>query len=53
VDLIGGYTAIATHLNVPGKQCITGMGAEAAPREPGAIICGAAPSGPSSIPVTP
>ena len=39
-DITGGYTAIATHSNAPGKQCITGMGAEAAPREPGAIICG-------------
>ena len=52
-DLIGGYTAIATHHNVPGKHCVTAMGAEAAPREPGAIVCGAVTSGPSSIPSTP
>ena len=49
-DLIGGYTAIATHSNAPGRQCVTAMGAEAAPREPGAIFCGAAPSAPSTIP---
>jgi Tfp pilus assembly protein PilE len=45
-DLVGGYTAIATHANIPGRQCITAMGAEAAPREPGSISCNAAPSTP-------
>ena len=53
VNLIGGYTAIATHSNVPGRQCMTAMGAEAAPREPGAIFCGAAPSSPTTIPAAP
>ena len=50
-NLVGGYTAIATHSNVPGQQCMTAMGAEAAPREPGAIVCVASPS--SSVPATP
>jgi len=50
-DVIGGYTAIATHLNVPGQQCIPGMGAESAPRQPGSIVCG--PSSTASIPSTP
>ncbi len=52
-DVLGGYTAIATHSNVPGHQCVTAMGAEAAPREPGSIFCGAIPSGSSAIPATP
>ena len=52
-NLVGGYTAIATHSNVPGRQCVTAMGAEAAPREPGSIICGAAASAPSTIPSVP
>lgn len=52
-DLIGGYTAVATHSNVPGRQCVTAMGAEAAPREPGAIFCGAILPGSSAIPATP
>ena len=50
-DLAGGYTAIATHLNVPGHQCQTAMGAEAAPREPGAVVCIATSGGPSTIPI--
>jgi prepilin-type N-terminal cleavage/methylation domain-containing protein len=52
-DVLGGYTAVATHSNVPGRQCVTAMGAEAAPREPGSISCGATPSGSSAIPATP
>ncbi len=52
-DVIGGYTAVATHSNVPGQQCLTAMGAEAAPREPGAVLCGPAGSGSSAIPSTP
>jgi prepilin-type N-terminal cleavage/methylation domain-containing protein len=52
-DVLGGYTAIATHANVPGRQCVTAMGAESAPREPGAIFCGATASGSGSIPSTP
>jgi prepilin-type N-terminal cleavage/methylation domain-containing protein len=39
-DLLGGYTAKARHSNVPGTQCETAMGPEAAPREPGAVVCG-------------
>jgi prepilin-type N-terminal cleavage/methylation domain-containing protein len=49
-DVNGGYTAIATHSNVPGRQCETAMGREAAPNEPGAIVCGLASGG--SIPST-
>lgn len=49
-DLNGGYTAIATHLNVPGRQCQTAMGPEAAPREPGAVVCGPTSTGPSVLP---
>jgi prepilin-type N-terminal cleavage/methylation domain-containing protein len=45
-DVLGGYTAIAKHTNVPGQQCQTAMGREAAPREPGAVACG--PSSSSS-----
>lgn len=44
-DISGGYTAIATHINVPGQQCQTAMGKEAAPREPGSIFCGPASGG--------
>ena len=53
VDVIGGYTAIATHDNVPGHQCVTAMGAEAAPREPGSIVCGPATAVVTSSPSTP
>ena len=52
-DLMGGYTAVATHANVPGLQCQTAMGAEAAPRQPGAVVCLPAASGSSAIPATP
>ncbi len=52
-DLLGGYTAVVTHANVPGHQCQTAMGAEAAPREPGTISCGAIPSGSTAIPSAP
>ncbi len=44
-DVVGGYTAIATHPNVPGRQCETAMGKEAAPREAGAVTCRATGSG--------
>lgn len=49
-DVAGGYTAIATHVNVPGRQCQTAMGAEAAPREPGAVVCIVTSGGSSAIP---
>lgn len=49
-DLNGGYTAIATHPNVPGRQCQTAMGPEAAPREPGAVVCVTTSGGASAIP---
>ena len=52
-DLIGGYTAVAKHVNVAGRQCQTAMGAEAAPREPGAVVCLPIGSGSSAIPATP
>lgn len=54
-DIIGGYTAVATHDNVPGRQCSTAMGAEAAPLEPGSINCiaGGGGGGSSTIPSTP
>jgi prepilin-type N-terminal cleavage/methylation domain-containing protein len=53
-DVLGGYTAVATHANVPGRQCLTAMGAEAAPREPGSISCVSIVSGGSStIPSSP
>ena len=51
-NVIGGYTAVAKHVNVPGQQCQTAMGAEAAPREQGAIICGPS-SGSSAVPSAP
>jgi prepilin-type N-terminal cleavage/methylation domain-containing protein len=55
-DVLGGYTAVARHLNVPGQQCQTAMGRESAPREPGSISCGPAISsggGSNTIPATP
>ena len=52
-DVLGGYTAVATHNNVPGHECTTAMGAEAAPREPGRVFCAATSSGSSTIPSTP
>ena len=52
-DVVGGYTAIATHTNVPGQQCQTAMGAESAPKQPGQISCGASSSGSSTIPSSP
>lgn len=52
-DVNGGYTAIATHSNVPGRQCETAMGREATPNEPGAIVCGPASAGTSTIPSAP
>ncbi len=48
-DVAGGYTAVATHRLVPGQQCSTAMGREAAPREPGAIYCGPAGSGAGTL----
>jgi prepilin-type N-terminal cleavage/methylation domain-containing protein len=50
-DVSGGYTAVATHSNVPTQQCQMAMGREAAPREPGQVFCGAISSssgGPST-----
>lgn len=49
-DILGGYTAVAKHSNVPGQQCQTAMGREAAPREPGAVVCVA---GSNAIPASP
>jgi prepilin-type N-terminal cleavage/methylation domain-containing protein len=44
-DIIGGYTAVATHSNVPGQQCQTAIGRDASSRESGAVACGVALSG--------
>lgn len=52
-DVSGGYTAIATHSNMPGRQCETAMGREAAPNGPGAIVCGPATGGSNTIPSSP
>ena len=51
-NITGGYTAVAKHSNVPDQQCQTAMGPEAAPREPGAIVCGPAGSSGGSGPAT-
>ncbi len=52
-DINGGYTAVATHVNVPGRQCQTAMGPEAAPRDQGAVVCLPASGGSGAIPSTP
>lgn len=52
-DVSGGYTAVATHSSVPGRQCQTAMGAEAAPREPGSITCGPTSGGSSTLTSSP
>ena len=52
-DVTGGYTATATNSNVPGQQCQTAMGKEAAPREPGMVFCGPASSGAGGATQTP
>jgi len=49
-DILGGYTAVATHSAVPGLRCQTAIGKESAPREPGMIFCGPVTSGSSAIP---
>jgi type IV pilus assembly protein PilA len=49
-DVVHGYTAIATHMNVPGRQCQTAIGPEAAPQVAGAIVCVPTSSGSSAIP---
>jgi prepilin-type N-terminal cleavage/methylation domain-containing protein len=45
----GGYTAVATHVAMPGQQCATFVGQEANNRINGAIICGPAPSGSGTL----
>ena len=52
-NITGGYTAVATHADVPGRECTMAMGPEAAPREVGAIVCGPISSGASSLPPNP
>ena len=49
-DLLGGYTAVATHINAPDRRCITAMGPEAAPRESGAVTCEVTSGGSPTIP---
>jgi prepilin-type N-terminal cleavage/methylation domain-containing protein len=44
-NILGGYTAVAKHANVPGQQCQTSIGPEAAPREQGAVACSIISSG--------
>lgn len=50
VDVIGGYTAVATHVQVPGQQCMTSTGKEAGALVSGSIYCGPAPSGSGTLP---
>ncbi len=52
-DLMGGYTAVATHLRVPSVQCQTAMGREASPAEAGAIYCRPAGGGAGTLPGAP
>jgi prepilin-type N-terminal cleavage/methylation domain-containing protein len=44
-DPMGGYSAVATHERVPGQQCATFVGRDAANGTSGAIICGTASGG--------
>lgn len=53
VDLIGGYTAVAFHLNLPGQECTTKVGREATNVPSGEIVCGPAGSGSGSGTVVP
>jgi prepilin-type N-terminal cleavage/methylation domain-containing protein len=48
VDLMAGYTAVATHLNLLGQECVTKVGREAATVPSGEIICGPGTSGSGS-----
>ena len=52
LDLISGYSAIATHSLLPGQQCATYVGKDAGNGPSGTIICGASatPSGTLSSP---
>jgi prepilin-type N-terminal cleavage/methylation domain-containing protein len=56
-NVVGGYTAVARHVNVPGQQCQMSMGPEAAPREQGAVACsttsGGASGGTNTLPSSP
>jgi type IV pilus assembly protein PilA len=49
-DLIGGYTATATHVQVPNMQCVTAMGREARSQESGSILCGPQSPGSGTLP---
>lgn len=49
VDLIKGYSAVATHARAPGLQCATRTGADAVGVESGVIVCGAASSGSGAL----
>jgi prepilin-type N-terminal cleavage/methylation domain-containing protein len=48
-DLIGGYTAIATHALLPGQQCTTSVGRDAVGVASGAIRCGPRSSGSGTL----
>jgi prepilin-type N-terminal cleavage/methylation domain-containing protein len=52
-DLIGGYTAKATHRLVVDRQCETSMGKEAGSREPGMIHCGPLGGTGATLPAAP
>jgi len=52
-NTLGGYTAVATHVNAPDRRCITAMGPEAAPREAGAVLCEVISGSSSTIPSSP
>ncbi len=52
-DLIGGYAAVATHRRVPGLQCSTAMGRDAAALESGTIRCGPVTSSGGTLPTAP
>ena len=49
VDPIGGYSAVASHLSLPGQSCVTRSGADAVGVVSGAIICGPSPSGSGTL----
>ncbi|HEX9565373.1 MAG TPA: prepilin-type N-terminal cleavage/methylation domain-containing protein [Gemmatimonadaceae bacterium] len=49
-DLIGGYTAVATHRLVSDVRCMTATGPEAGTQESGTIICRPSASGSGTLP---
>lgn len=49
IDLLRGYSAVATHGSAAGVQCATRTGPDAVGVESGAVICGPIPSGSAAI----